>query len=372
MPTPKVGSGMRPSPHTTQRKKMPVALPAHVKLSTGPVRRAGPTPSVSAAASTSESGSPRSSPLTLPATPQTRADQSTRPALGLDSPRSRSVAVVITEPPHTIFGDPFFSVLFAGMYDALGERSLLPLMLAPQSAKDLGLAEAYLLQGHFDGVVLISLHGDNQLPNRLRDAGIPAVLWGTPARGIVASYIDSDNRQGARLAVEHLISLGRRHIATISGNLDMTSAVDRLMGYRDALAAAHIPLDPTLEEVANYLPNRAHMAMERLLLNHPDVDAVFVASDLMAAEAVGVLQQAGRRIPEEIAVVGFDDSPTALSTRPPLTTIHQPIEQMGHEAISMLMREMQEPGRAPDHLVLDNELVVRESSIGASHARATS
>jgi DNA-binding LacI/PurR family transcriptional regulator len=351
---------------------MPAALPPHVELSTVPVRTAGTIPSVSAAASSSAHGSLPASPPARPARPDAIADQSPGSALHMNSPRSKTVAVVITEPPTRIFGDPFFSVLFAGIYDALGERSLLPLMLAPHLAKDLGLTEAYLLGGHFDGVVLISIHNDNQLPNRLRDAGIPTVLWGTPARGIVASYIDIDNRQGARLAVEHLISLGRRHIATISGNLDMTTAVDRLMGYRDALVAAHIALDPTLEEVANFLPNRAHMAMERLLLNHPEVDAVFVASDLMAAAAIGVLHQAGKRIPEDIAVVGFDDSPTALSTRPPLSTIRQPIEQMGHEAISMLMREMQEPGRAPDHLILAAELVVRESSTGPRDVRATS
>jgi DNA-binding LacI/PurR family transcriptional regulator len=247
---------------------------------------------------------------------------------------------------------------------------LLPVMLAPQSAKEQRLAQAYLLQGHFDGVVLISLPGDNQLPNRLRDAGIPAVLWGTPARGIVASYIDSDSRQGARLAVEHLISLGRRKIATISGNLDATGAIDRQMGYRDALVAADITLDPTLEEVADNLPNRAHMAMERLLLNHPEVDAVFAASDLMAAAAIGVLHQAGKRIPEDIAVVGFDDSPTALSTRPQLSTIRQPIEEMGHEAVSMLMREMQEPEEAPRQFIFATELVVRESTIGARAVRA--
>jgi DNA-binding LacI/PurR family transcriptional regulator len=321
--------------------------------------------SVSIATSRLASGSLPASPWVGSTTQQTIVDHTRGPALRRISQRSKSVAVVITEPAAKIFGDPFFSVLFKGIYDALAERSLLPLMLAPQSAKDLELAQAYLLQRHFDGVVLISLHGDNQLPNRLRDARIPAVLLGTPARGIVASYIDSDTRRGARLAVEHLISLGRHQIATISGNLDMTGAVDRLMGYRDALVAADITLDPTLEEVADYLPNRAHMAMERLLLNHPDVDAVFAASDLMAAAAIGVLHQAGKRIPEDIAVVGFDDSPTALSTRPQLSTIRQPIEQLGHEAISMLMREMQEPGRAPDQLVLATELVVRESTIGA-------
>jgi DNA-binding LacI/PurR family transcriptional regulator len=327
-------------------------------------------PSVSAAASSSAHGSLAARPLARPARSESIAGQSASLVRRGSSSRSKTVAVVITEPPTRIFGDPFFSVLFAGIYDALGERSLLPLMLAPQPAKDLGLAEAYLLQGHFDGVVLINIHNDDQLPNRLRDAGIPAVLWGTPAKGIVASYIDIDNRHGARLAVEHLISLGRRHIATISGNLDMTTAVDRLMGYRDALVAAHIVLDPTLEEVADFLPNRAHMAMERLLLNHPEVDAVFVASDLMAAAAIGVLHQAGKRIPGEIAVVGFDDSPAALSTYPQLSTIRQPIEQMAHEAIGMLMREMEEPGRAPGHVVLATELVVRESSAGARDVRA--
>jgi DNA-binding LacI/PurR family transcriptional regulator len=350
---------------------MPAALPPHLELRTGPVRTAGTLPSVSAAASSSADGSLAASPLARPAGSEAIAGQSPGLARRGISPRSKTVAVVITEPPTRIFGDPFFSVLFAGIYDALGERSLLPLMLAPQPAKDLGLAEAYLLQGHFDGVVLISIHNDNQLPNRLRDAGIPAVLWGTPAKGIVASYIDIDNRQGGRLAVEHLISLGRRHIATISGNLDMTTAVDRLMGYRDALVAAHIALDPTLEEVADFLPNRAHMAMERLLLNHSEVDAVFVASDLMAAAAIGVLHQAGKRIPEEIAVVGFDDSPTALSTHPQLSTIRQPIERMGHEAIGMLMHAMQEPGRAPDHLILAAQLVVRESTTCARDVRST-
>jgi DNA-binding LacI/PurR family transcriptional regulator len=292
------------------------------------------------------------------------------PALSGLSHRSNSVALVISEPTAKIFGDPFFSVALRGIYDALARRSLLPVMLAPQSARELARTQAYLLEGHFDGVILASLHGDNQLPNRLRDAGIPAVLWGTPAKGIVVSYVDSNNYQAAQLAVEHLISLGRRKIATISGNLDATGAVDRQTGYRDALVAAGLKLDPTLEEFAGNLPNRAHMAMERLLLNHPDVDAVFAASDLMAAAAIRVLHQARKRIPEDVAVVGFDDSPTARSTRPPLTSVRQPIEEMGHEAINMLMREMQEPGKAPRHVVLATELVVRESTIGARAAGA--
>lgn len=100
------------------------------------------------------------------------------------------------------------------------------------------------------------------------------------------------------MAVDHLIALDRKRIATISGNLDLPGAVDRLMGYRDALTAAGVALDPTLEEVGDYRSERTLMAMERLLINHPDVDAVFAASDLMAAAAIKVLHQANKRIPK--------------------------------------------------------------------------
>jgi DNA-binding LacI/PurR family transcriptional regulator len=289
------------------------------------------------------------------------------------APRSHSVptssvAVVITEPTAMVLDDPFFSALLAGIYATLAERSLLLVLLTPLTSRDMELAHAYLTGNHVDGAILASLHRDNRLPNRLREARVPIVVCGTPARGIVASYVDANNRQGAALAVDHLISLGRRKIATISGNLDTATAVDRQSGYRDALAAAGLPLDPTLEEVGDFLPNRAHTAMERLLLNHPDVDAVFAASDLMAAAALRVLQQARRRIPEDVAIVGFDDSPTARATNPPLSSVRQGIVELGREAVLMLMDEMQEPERAPRHLILGTELVVRQSSAGVEAA----
>ena len=276
-----------------------------------------------------------------------------------------SVAVVITESTTKLFGDPFFSPLLKGIYTALAERSLLLVMLAPQSPKDQELTTGYLLAHHVDGVILASLHGDNPLPQTLRQNNIPVVVCGRPPRALKTSCVDSDNRQGGALAVNHLLSLGRRRVAIISGNLDMPSAVDRLNGYRDALTANGIELDPTLEEVADYLPHRAHMAMERLLLNHPDVDGVFCASDLMGAAAVRVLHQARKRIPEDVAVIGFDDSPTASATRPQLSSIRQPIEELGHEAVNVLIREMQEPGEAPRQVIFATELVIRESTVGA-------
>lgn len=276
----------------------------------------------------------------------------------------RTVAVVITETTNRVFGDSVFSPLVHSISEAMAERSLLMVMLAPQSARELAQTQAFLLD-HVDGAILVSLHGNNQLPNRLRERGIATVLCGRPPRGIVASSVDANNRQGATMAAEHLIDLGRHKIATISGNLDQPSAIDRQMGYRDALAAAGLAVDPTLEEVADYLPDRAHIAMERLLLNHPDVDAVFAASDLMAAAAIRVLHQARRRIPEDVAVVGFDDSPTARATRPPLTSVRQPIGEIGREVVNIVMRELAEPQRTPLHMVFETELVVRESTAGA-------
>ena len=278
---------------------------------------------------------------------------------------TNAIGVVMNEAPTRPFSNPMLSTLLAAFSDAITQRSLLMVMLAPKSTQELELAETYLIGGHIDGAILVGLHSGNPLPNRLREHGIPAVLCGHRARGNLASCIDCNNRRGAEMAVEHLVSLGRRRIATISGDLDRASAFDRRMGYRDALVAAGIDLDPTLEEVADYLPDRAQMAMERLMLNHPEVDAVFAASDLMASAAIRVIQATGKRVPEDVAVVGFDDSPLAAAANPPLTTVRQPLDEMGHEALNLLMLEMHDPTEAPREVILTTELIVRESTVGA-------
>jgi DNA-binding LacI/PurR family transcriptional regulator len=278
--------------------------------------------------------------------------------------RSGCVAVVVTEPTIKLFGDFFFGPLIGGVGEALTEQSLLMAVMTPHSSRDMELAEAYLTGGHVDGVILVSLHGDNPLPRELARAGVPTVICGRPPKNVQASFVDCDNRYAGALAVHHLISLGRRTIAVIAGNLDLNSAMDRLMGYRDALTEAGLELDPTLEEVADYLPDRARMAMERLLLNHPDVDAVFAASDLMAAAALRVLHQTRRRVPEDVAVVGFDDSPTARASRPSLTSVRQPVEEMGRQTAALLLREMAEPAESPRQVVFQTELVIRQSTAG--------
>jgi DNA-binding LacI/PurR family transcriptional regulator len=277
---------------------------------------------------------------------------------------SNAVGVVAADPTTGLFSDAYYSSVLKGISTALAERSLLLMLLAPQSTPELEATQSLLVGKLVDGVIMVGLHVDSPLPTLMRKRGIPAVLCGRWRMEFEISCIDCDNREGATLAVNHLLSLGRRRIAVISGNLDVPSAVDRLMGYRDALASAGIPIDPTVEEVADYYPERARMAMQRLLLNHPDLDAVFVASDQMAVAAMGVLAQAGKRIPQDVAVIGFDDSRYARESSPALSSIRQPIEETGREAVHVLMRHMAEPQETPRQVILKTKLVVRESTVG--------
>jgi DNA-binding LacI/PurR family transcriptional regulator len=236
----------------------------------------------------------------------------------------------------------------------------------PQSNQEEKRLEQYLSAGHVDGVVLIGLHGDDPLAAQLAAHGVPIVISGRPPAGLRVSYVDLDNRLGARLAVEHLLSGGRRKIATITGTLDMTGAMDRLTGYREAIAAAGLPADPSLEEVGDFSQEIAARGMALLLERHPDIDGLFVASDSMAVTALRVLQDAGRRVPEDTAVVGFDDQPIARTTTPPLSSVHQPLAAMTGEMVRLVLESRDGRDRVARQVIFPPELVIRESSGGRS------
>ncbi|HEX7195579.1 MAG TPA: LacI family DNA-binding transcriptional regulator [Candidatus Limnocylindria bacterium] len=282
-----------------------------------------------------------------------------RAARSLVTRRSDSVAVVIPEPTAQVFGDPFFPRVLRGITDALAEESLQLVLLMPQARADEQRVERYLAAGHVDGVLLISLHGSDPLPEALRRDGVPLVVGGRPpSPGI--SYVDVDNRGGAANAVRHLVGRGCAAVATIAGPQDMAAGADRLAGYRQGLGG--VAADRELAEIADFTVDGGRAAMERLLARDPAIDGVFVASDLMAVGAIAALRAAGRAIPDDVAVVGFDDSPLASTTEPPLSSIRQPIEEMGREMTRLLMREVREPDVNARHVILDTGLVIREST----------
>ena len=279
--------------------------------------------------------------------------------------RSDSIGVLIPEPTSRVFGDPFFAEVLRGISAGLTARQLHLVLVMSQGQEEERWAERYLAsRGHVDGVILFSLHGDDPLPDHLQSLGIPVVVGGEPPRGARVSYVDNDNHGGAVKAVNHLIDQGRTTIATITGPLDMPAGVTRRTAYRDALQAAGRTLDPDLEESGEFTREGGQRAMEVLLQRCPDIDAVFVASDLMAAGALSALYAAVRRVPEDIAVVGFDDSLIALSTQPALTSVHQSMEVMGRELVSLLLQAIDAGDHVVRGVVLETKLIVRQSSGG--------
>jgi DNA-binding LacI/PurR family transcriptional regulator len=181
------------------------------------------------------------------------------------------------------------------------------------------------------------------------------------------NYVDVDNVGGARIAVEHLMRLGHTRVATITGPLTMTSGEDRLVGYRQALEAQRLAVDERLIAEGDYTEASGALAMRRLLADSPT--AVFAASDVMAIGALKALREAGLRVPQDVALVGFDDVTIATAVEPPLTTVRQPIGRLGSMAVDLLLNLMEKPqsptGQVPSgpaaRIVLPTKLVVRGS-----------
>jgi DNA-binding LacI/PurR family transcriptional regulator len=286
-----------------------------------------------------------------------------RAARSLVTRRSDSIAVVITEPPGRLFSDPFFPRLVRGVAGALSARDLQLVLLMPEP-DEASRTIRYLTGGHVDGVLLASLHASDPIPGGLADRGVPLVFVGRPALGADVNHVDVDNRQGGRRATAHLLDRGATRVATIAGPQDMSAGIDRLGGYRDAIRGTGGVVDEALVAVSDFTYEGGAAAMERLLAGVPDLDGVFVASDLMAAGALAVLESRGRRVPDDVLLVGYDDSPVATTTRPPLTSVRQPIEEMGREAVDLLLDTLERPGRPPRRVVLATELVTRASSTG--------
>jgi DNA-binding LacI/PurR family transcriptional regulator len=287
-----------------------------------------------------------------------------RAARSLVTRRSDSIAVVITEPTGRLFSDPFFPRLLRGVSTELTARNRQLVLLMPESVEEETRTADYLTAGHVDGALLVSLHADDPLPARLGAAGMPIVMVGRPPKDVQASYVDVDNRQGGQTAVAHLVAGGRRVIATIAGPQDMAAGIDRLRGYRDGLADAGMKPERSLEATGDFTQESGATAMKRLLAARPDIDAVFAASDLMAAGALTVLAAAGRRVPVDVAVVGFDDSPVATTTTPQLSSVRQPIEAMGREVARLLVDAVETSDLVPRRVILATDLVRRASSAG--------
>ncbi len=274
-----------------------------------------------------------------------------------------SVAAVIHAEHRRLFGDAFFPRLITAAAAELAIHGV-PLLVISVTEASLPTVGRYLHGGHVDGVIVVSDHGPHPLAGSLPTLGFPVAVVGRSLQPSQAPYIDADNRVGARHAVDFLLSRGRRSIAHIAGPPDMVAGADRLAGYREAMLAATMTDLPVA--YGDWSQASGVHAMERLLDQRPHLDAVFVASDAMAAGALRALSRTGRRVPDDVAVIGFDDHPLASQVTPALTTVRQPIEEFGTLAVRRLIAMVTaEPGSralTADATILQTTLVVREST----------
>lgn len=258
-----------------------------------------------------------------------------------------------------VFSDPFWGQITTGISQALQEANFSALLMVRPLDVDDPSVVASLAPGQVDGAIFFQLHNDDTV-NLLQDMGLPLVVVGRPEASSKLVYVDSDNLGGAVQATEHLIARGSRTVATVAGNQQLSSGRLRLEGYRRALADADMAFDESLVAYGDWTDESGAAAMGALLDSRPDIDGVFVANDLMALGVMTVLEQRGLKVPDQIAVVGFDNMFAGRLGRQQLTTVEQDVQGLGAKAASMVIQMID--GGKPSSVVLPTSLIVRETA----------
>jgi LacI family transcriptional regulator len=257
-----------------------------------------------------------------------------------------------------IFSDPYFPLVIQGVLSACTNHGY-SVMLWLATAHEAATLDRILRNGLIDGVIVSSMLMDSLLITRLAKSNRPFITIGRHPSDETISYIDVDNEPGVYQGVSYLLRTGHRRVAVINGPPNAIASWDRYQGYRRALDERGLPLLPELVAEGDYSDISGYLAMKRLLPQHPD--AVFAVSDAMALAAIRAIQEADLCVPEDIAVLGFDDIPAAATSRPPLTTIRQPIRRTGSLAAETLIDLIAHPDAQPRRIVLPTELVIRAS-----------
>ncbi|MGG7449713.1 LacI family DNA-binding transcriptional regulator [Plantibacter auratus] len=276
-------------------------------------------------------------------------------ARGLKLRRSGSVAFLLGEDVDHLFSDPNFAVLMKEVSTALAERNIAMVLLLASSLEEQRRALDFIGTGQIDGVMFVSWNRELGVLDQLTSQGVPTIYCGTPVdQRSTTSYVAADDRDGARTMTEHLLGLGRSRVVMIAGPPLGVGGLLRVDGYRDALGS-----DGTVVH-GDWSRQSGADAMERLLADDPTIDAVFAANDLMASGAIQVLMAHGRRVPDDVAVGGFDDSAAAVASSPTITTMRQPFPRIAREMTRLLLEQIE--GQQPAHVVLRTEFVPRESA----------
>jgi LacI family transcriptional regulator len=279
-------------------------------------------------------------------------------ARGLAAGRTNIIGLVIPARVTFIFMDPYFPLLIQGISEACNAHDHSVMLWMAEPEYELRTISQILHNGLADGVIVSSTLIDDPIVKSLHESKMPFLLIGRHPT-LDVNYIDVDNVRAAREATQHLMRLGRKRIATITGPQNQFASYDRYQGYINALSERTQPVLNELVAEGDWTEAGGYTAMRKLIPYQPD--ALFAANDVMAAGALRALHEAHLRVPEDVAVVGFDDTPNASRTEPPLTTIRQPIQSMGTLAVDTLIDIIDHPGSEPRCIIVATELVIRSS-----------
>lgn len=278
----------------------------------------------------------------------------------LASGRSGVVGVVMHVDPHLLFPDPYFSQLLQGITEYLADqRAGMMLWLGNRTKEE--ILDHVLAMSFLDGVIISANQVEDPIVDGLLASSLPTVLIGHRRADRTASYVDIDNEQAADATTTHLISLGRTRVGHIAGSRGTVAGDDRLTGYQRAMRRAGLRIDGLV--VGGDFSCEAGVVGASELLD-VGVDAVFCVNDSTASGALETIRARGLRVPDDVALAGFDDLEFAGRLDPPLTTVRQGVREQGVEAARALLQLVGDPGRSPRRVLLPTELVIRQSSVG--------
>lgn len=272
--------------------------------------------------------------------------------------RTNVIAFFIPRTTAHVFSNPFFPLIIQGITEVCAARGYILLLSIVSGNLEQDFVRI-LRGGHCDGVIMHAADVDDPVLPRLMAEGTPLVQIGRHPYFQTLSWISVANREGAHAAVAHLLTLGHRRIATIAGPLHEAAALDRRDGYKQALLEADVPLAPALFVEGDWTEQSGYSAMRRLLARTPYPTAVFAANDMMAVGALRAIDEAQLSVPHDMALVGFDDLPVAAFTTPPLTTVRQPVYEMGVAAATLLADRLEHPSQEPVHRDFPTTLIIR-------------
>lgn len=280
-------------------------------------------------------------------------------ARGLASGKSKIFGLVISHGINDLFSDSFYSLLMQGVTKACAEKDYSVMLWLSKMLTKEELITKITKNTMLDGLIISSIEYQDPIIDEIINSEIPFVMVGQNSPNKSIHYVDTNNTKSAFQAVNHFIKLGYQRIATITGPTNKIAGRDRLEGYKTALLENNIEIDPELIQLGYFSDLGGYAAMEKLLKNKPE--AVFVASDTMAFGAIRAIKDAGLRIPEDIALIGFDNIPTSADMSPPLTTINQDIQKMGEVAVNMLIDLISKENKEIENIILPAELIIRDS-----------